>query len=136
MIDWERVRERQAEVVTPSNWEAPRIMPMGWREIRRLDDGAAYRNYDAKLVAILSCAYESDGKPWLHLSVSHRERVPSWSELKKCKELFLGDRYAYSVMPPAREYVNIDKRVLHLFAQLDIDAPSVFPDFTGGTGSI
>lgn len=119
-------------------WEAPRVMPPSWREIvQERDDrgGAKYVNAAAKLTAILTCGFELDGRAWLHLSVSHRERVPTWGELRVAKEQFLGDREAYQVLPPRARYVNIHNNVLHLFALLDEEA-SALPDFTGGTGSL
>jgi hypothetical protein len=67
--------------------------------------------------------------------VSHRNRVPSWRELVSVKELFLGDREAYKVLPPKSRYVNIHPNVLHVFALLDEHA-SALPDFTRGTGGL
>ena len=71
-----------------------------------------------------------DGELWAHLSVSNvaRQRVPSWRELKWCKEYFLGDRKAVQVLPPRAEYVNINPHVLHLYTCLERDP---LPDFRG-----
>jgi len=117
-------------------WEAPQIIPAEWVEFDRDASGAArYQNARRGLGAILSCSIENDGRTWLHLSVSHRIRVPKWKELVDAKVVFLGDREAYQVIPPKARYVNIDSRVLHLWALRDKDA-SVLPDFTRGTRSI
>lgn len=117
-------------------WEAPRVLPASWREVERDRDGSAkYRNAAARLACILTCNVELDGRAWLHLSVSHAERIPTWGEMRVCKEQFLGDREAYSVMPPRARYVNLHNNVLHLFALLD-EQQSALPDFTGGTGSL
>jgi len=42
---------------------------------------------------------------------------------------------AYQVIPPKARYVNINERVLHVFALLD-EAATALPDFTRGTGSL
>ncbi len=117
-------------------WEAPRVLPASWREVERdKDGGAKYRNPNQKLAAILTCSVELDGRAWLHLSLSHATRVPTWGEMRVAKEQFLGDREAYSILPPRARYVNIHNNVLHLFALLD-EKQCALPDFTGGTGSL
>lgn len=112
----------------------PRVMPAGWRELERRADGFKAHHSIKSLVIIIS-AEAYDGKRWLHLSCSHRQRLPKWSELVEAKELFLGvERYAYQVVPPRSRYVNIHRNVLHLFTCLDGEPP--LPDFTSGTGSL
>lgn len=112
----------------------PAIVPAGWRALDRRSDGVAYRHAIRRLLVILS-AEEHDDRRWLHLSCSHAERLPKWSELVDVKELFLGvERYAYQVVPPRSRYVNIHPNVLHLFAPLDDPPP--LPDFTRGSGSL
>lgn len=72
-----------------------------------------------------------DGELWGHLSVCAQSpaRVPSWSELRWCKEYFLGgDRKAVQVLPCRAEYVNVHPHVLHLYAPLERDP---LPDFRG-----
>jgi hypothetical protein len=69
-----------------------------------------------------------DGKLWAHLSVSLVDRLPSWKELRWCKEYFLGDRRAIQVLPPRAEYVNLHPFVLHLYAPLEHEP---IPDFRG-----
>ncbi len=111
----------------------PRVLPYGWRVIDTTDDGARYRRGDG-LVLILSGATELDGKRWVHLSISRSDRLPSWDELKECKDLFLGrDVLAVQVLPPASKHVNIHPYVLHLWRCLDGDP---CPDFTRGGGTI
>lgn len=73
-----------------------------------------------------------DGELWAHLSMSvmrrGHERTPTWTELRWCKEYFLGDRKAIQVLPPRAEYVNINPHVLHLYTCLERDP---LPDFRG-----
>lgn len=134
-VDIEKVREAQAVVELVPGWKPPVVLPPHWTIVVMEEDGAKYTSRRLGLGAILSCAKELDGRAWLHLSVSHRDRIPTWLELRDCKELFLGDREAYSVLPPKRRYVNIHPHVLHLFALLDQGATAL-PDFTHGSGSL
>lgn len=115
-------------------WKHP-LPPPGWR---LADDGIGEVNvfYQHRIMGLmvgLSCEREDDGRAYIHLSVSHRSRIPTWGELGKAKEAFLGDLEAYQVLPPRARYVNIDARVLNLYAPLD---GPVLPDFTRGTGGI
>ena len=128
-------REQKRDAANPVPWEAPRVLPPAWEEVERDVSGAKYIARSRNLVAIVSGAFEQDGRAWLHLSVSHRNRVPTWQELAWCKQVFLGDREAYQVLPPRARYVNIHPTVLHVFALLD-ESDAALPDFTRGTGSI
>jgi hypothetical protein len=135
----EFLRARRAkEEAEAEGWEAPRILPPIWEEADRskLDGSTRYECASLKLRAILSCSIEPvDKRAWLHLSVSHKSRIPKWTELAEAKRVFLGNREAYQVLPPKERYVNINARVLHLFALLDEKATAL-PDFTRGTGSL
>lgn len=137
-VDFQAIADAQND---PSRriegWEAPVVLPPDWREFERDDQGGAkYVNSTRRLAAILSCQIEDDGRAWLHLSVSHRERIPTHGEMRTVKELFLGDRYAYAVWPPRVKYVNLHPNVLHVFALLEARDRQPLPDFTGGTGSL
>lgn len=117
-------------------WAAPPA-PKTWMEVERnsWDGGTKYRNPARSLVAMMTCAIQDDGRAWIHFSVSHRKRIPTWGELVVAKEEFLGDAEAYQVLPPRARYVNIDPRVLNIFALRD-PAASALPDFTRGTGAL
>jgi len=115
----------------------PQPAPPGWRRVELGPDGAAYLTGKATgLSAILSGATESDGKRWLHLSVAHRSRTPSWEEFRDAKLAFLGDRYALSVLPPRAAYVNLNPRCLHCFALADPGAAWPLPEFSGVLGGV
>lgn len=112
----------------------PKVLPVGWNLYERSFDGMIVWHAPSFLTVILSGSREDDGKRWLHLSVSHRRRIPAWSELKLAKDLFLGpDLWAIQVLPTADKYVNINPHVLHLWHCVDGLA---LPDFTKGTGLI
>lgn len=113
-------------------WKHP-DPPKGWVIAERGHTNWFYRNAQMSLAVGLSCQIENDGRAYVHLSCSHRLRIPTWGELGKVKESFLGDLEAYQVLPPRNRYVNIDPRVLNLYAPLN---GPVLPDFTRGTGGI
>lgn len=128
------LREAAEQIEVPEGWTPPTVLPPAWHIVELLFDGGKYRNPRRELAAIFSVNRENDGRFWLHLSVSHARRIPTWPELIEVKELFLGDREAYAVAPPRERYINIHPHVLHLFALLD--GEPVLPDFTRGTRSL
>lgn len=68
-----------------------------------------------------------DGKRWMHVSFSRPDRIPTWADLRKVKDTFIGlERLAVQVFPRQSEYVNLHKYVLHLWSCLDGDPT---PDF-------
>jgi len=108
----------------------PRVLPAGWQPLAAQAGG--FVNQQRKLAAIFSVEREADGKRWIHVSVSHRDRVPTWDELTSAKRWLLGpDRWAISILPPEAEYVNDHPYCLHLWHCLD---GGVVPDMRkGGT---
>lgn len=102
--------------------------------VRALDDGLNALRCLVRLDGVkLSTIVEVeciDGELWAHLSVCSQSpaRVPSWAELRWCKEYFLGDRKAVQILPARAEYVNVHPHVLHLYAPLERDP---LPDFRG-----
>lgn len=105
----------------------PRVMPAGWRQ----EEPGVFRRRDGLLV-LASALVEQDGKRWLHVSMSRKNQLPSWGDVRAVKDLFVGrDRYAYQVLPPPSHYVNFHPNVLHLWSCLDGEP---MPDFTRGAG--
>jgi hypothetical protein len=79
---------------------SPDQIPQNWRQTRRGIDGAHYVSR-TKLSVIISCCIEADGNHWVHLSVSRRDRLPTWQELNRVKEIFLGtESLALQVLVP------------------------------------
>jgi hypothetical protein len=133
-LNYEVIANAIAKTEKPEGWDAPRVLPTNWREVQRSADGTtAYQSFHVRV--LLSCSIELDGRAWLHLSISTRERIPNWQEIGHAKRTFLGDREAYQVIPPKARYVNINERVLHVFALLD-ESQTALPDFTRGTNSL
>lgn len=120
--------------VTLAPVECSPILPPDWTLRQAAVDGCLWDNPRRGIRVIASVATEQDGKRWLHVSVSRRDRcLPTWDHLRLVKDLFVGTtRTALQVLPPAAEHVNLAE-VLHLWCCLDGE---VVPDFTRGSGSI
>jgi hypothetical protein len=125
-----------AEPVSAGGY-GPRLAHPDWQLVERGVDGEAYRHRRRPFTLIWSVAVQEDGEIWQHMSMAHRDRVPTWMELVEAKEWLMGtDTYAYQVAPPRRLYVNQNPNVLHLFrmvtgggAALD-NAGKVLPEFS------
>lgn len=116
----------------------PRVLPTQWRQVPTPEvsrGSVTYQNH-SNLLAVLLSAEKAPGthEVWLHVSVSHRDRIPTWEELRDVKDLFVGrDKLALQVLPSADEYVNICWRVLHLWHCPD---RRPVPDFRNEAGAI
>ena len=109
-------------------WSPPTAeeLPCNWSVQAIGADGGAYKSCDG-LVVIISCSIEKDGNSWVHLSLSRKKSVPTWIDLVKVKEIFLGaEALALQVLPPRSEWVNVHEFCLHLYQCLE-DRP--IPDF-------
>lgn len=63
---------------------------------------------------------------WLHVSLSRRNKLPSWSDVREVKDIFIGrERCAMHMIPPEEFYINLHPHTLHLWSRLD--APTVPP---------
>lgn len=99
-----------------------------WEIEKTTEDGAAVSRKN--LFVIFSVNHETDGKYWLHLSVSRSDssKVPSYEDLVFVKKTFVGDdAYAYQVFPPKTKHVNLHPGVLHLWHCFD---GHVIPEFS------
>jgi hypothetical protein len=99
-----------------------------------IDDagGSCWQKLGDELSVIVSESIERDGRVWLHVSMSRPTRLPTWSDMRRVKDAFIGkERKAIQVFPPDSEYVNQHPYCLHLFCCLDGD---VLPDFRRGDG--
>lgn len=112
----------------------PAILPPNWEIVSKVEDGACFRNFYKKMIVIVSCSKELDGKNWLHVSCSRSTRLPAWEELSEVKEIFIGaNKTALQLLPAKDKHVNIHNYCLHLWHCLDGD---VTPDFTRGFNTI
>lgn len=110
------------------------VLPKGWERFPGNESGNAgsWRAAGAAgagrgLAVILSGAVELDGRRWIHVSVSRRDRVPSYEDLALIKRVFIGrDKRALQLFVPEAEHVNVHRFCLHLWHCLDGDG---LPDF-------
>lgn len=106
-------------------------IPAGYvvREIR--NDGMALYSEQKRLSVIISMAEEEDGKKWVHLSMAHKSKLPTWATLKRVKKEFFGKLEAIQVFPDESKSsrVNCHPYCLHLWHCMD---GSALPDFTRG----
>ncbi len=103
--------------------------PSGWYVNQKWGDGYACLQNSGGLRVIIDCEPKSDGKEWIHVSVSRKSWTPSHEDMALVKRDFIGDLYAYSVWPPREVYVNIHNHCLHLWALADNSDGRVLPEF-------
>lgn len=66
----------------------------------------------------------SDGEGWEHVSVSRRDRCPTWEEMAQVKALFWGpDDCVMQLHPPEEDYVSTHPFCLHLWRPVDAEIP-------------
>lgn len=66
----------------------------------------------------------SDAMGWEHVSVSRRDRCPTWDEMCQVKTLFWdGDDCVVQYHPPESEYVNNHPNCLHLWRPIGVALP-------------
>lgn len=64
----------------------------------------------------------SDGLGWEHVSVSRRDRCPTWEEMCQIKDIFWDeDDCVVQFHPPRSEYVNNHPNCLHLWRQAGVE---------------
>lgn len=67
----------------------------------------------------------SDGMGWEHVSVSRPDRMPTWAEMCRIKDLFWdGDDVVIQYHPREAEYVNNHSRCLHMWRPVGITLPT------------
>lgn len=66
----------------------------------------------------------SDESGWDHVSVSCKDRTPTWKEMCFVKDQFFDeDEVAIQYHPAKENYVNIHNFVLHIWKPHNIDVP-------------
>lgn len=115
--------------------------PKGWHFVTRIvvpDDCCGYGTvFDRPKTArapkarvMLSVDEIECGQQWLHLSVSHPHKNPSWHTIKEVKELFMPkDKYAIQMIAPKSEHINIHEHCFHLWMRLD--GPTISDEIKG-----
>ena len=74
----------------------------------------------------------SDELGWEHVSVSRRDRCPTWDEMCQVKDMFwTRDEAVMQLHPPERDYVSDHPYCLHLWRPVDQPIPLPDPIFVG-----
>lgn len=103
---------------------SPEQIFKGWKKDESTIPFANNYSHKSKLYVIASVDDLQDGQgnesKWVHLSVSRKDRLPSWDDLKGVKKMFLGDdKEAVQVFPKQKDYVNLHPYCLHLWAPVE-----------------
>lgn len=77
-----------------------------------------------KLTVIATLDTDDNGITWEHVSVSLKNRLPTWQELKFIKMLFWDtEDEVLQFFPPQSQYVDVHKNCLHLWRPINVDLP-------------
>ena len=130
MIEWVRGVTYQDLPEAEQEALCPRVLPYPWQRHGRM---AAWDS--DRLRVLLSAGIEDDGKRWLHLSCSRRDRrTPTWEDLTKVRDVFAGpEALAIHVVAPRSEHYDagLGMDVMHLWVCLD---GRPIPDFRRARG--
>lgn len=84
------------------------------------NNGAFYIPIKDEILVVIA----SDGADWEHVSVSHKDRCPTWEEMSIIKSMFWDDEdCVVQYHPPKSEYVDLHKTCLHLWRSINQEMP-------------
>ncbi len=130
----EELDERaQSRIIEAYEALLPRVLPAEWSCFgEKFWNAQWYRSLDG--LRVCAAIEDVDGELWIHVSFSRHDRVPSWFDTKRVKELFIGkDRKGIQVLPKSAEYYNHCPNCLHLYACIERDP---LPDFRDASGAL
>ncbi len=95
----------------------------------RIGSDASYGNNGAFVVRLQRgqevFVIASDQLGWEHVSVSRKDRCPTWDEMCQVKSMFWGvDDCVVQYHPPESEYVNNHPFCLHLWRPVGVELPA------------
>lgn len=129
----------QNRVVAALESVFPRVLPVGWRGWGADDFFNArwmISSDGLKVCCEVEMQEHEDGKRdiWLHVSFSRPDRDPSYFDMTRVKETFVGaHRKAIMVLPKREEHFSFAKHCLHFYSPLEADP---LPDFRAECGSL
>lgn len=85
------------------------------------------------LISDYPSGLSGDGRDWIHASMSHQDRLPTYEEMVVLHRAVWPDGWAYEVHAPADKHINLHPNVLHLWGL--VDGSPALPNF-GKFGSI
>lgn len=95
-------------------------------------DGWVMDSWDGESRVIVTAA-DHHGCEWIHASISHTNRMPTYDDLVLLHQATFSDGWAYQVFAPAEHHVNIHAYALHLWGRAD--GKPALPNF-GEMGTI
>lgn len=106
--------------------EMPRVaFASGWSRMLNPNGPDGSETYVHETKRLMAIRGHENGR-W-HLSVSHRERIPTWGELGFARDHLLPANVWLMIAHPPREYwMNLNSRVLHLW---EFDDPHLIGQF-------
>ena len=122
-------RRHRPELLVPrrGRWEGPL-----WHD---RCPGAVFQRGPLSVIASPWDTTGEDADLWLHVSVSHRVRTPTYEELTDARDtLFRPTDTVLHVWPPRSEHFNLHPNCLHLWTPMDGSRP--IPDLRGDGGGV
>lgn len=118
--------------------------PSHWRKLEPMEFPKGTGNIAARcwhhslipITVLRSLSRTSSGIWWIHLSLSRRDRVPSWDEIKKVALDFLGDRTAMHVVAKGKDHINIHPNCFHLWALVNSEDEGAIPNLQNITWEV
>lgn len=91
----------------------------------------AFKTAFGSIIVVSSAPYPvSDQEPeveFLHASISHLNRMPTYEDLIHLHSAVFNDGWAYQIFAPRHRHINIHNYALHLWGRLD--GKMLHPDF-------
>lgn len=82
-------------------------------------DGWVFLGRSGSHVIVSCSAGFEDGQEWVHASISHADRMPTYEDLTALHDSVFGNAPAYQCFVPATEHVNLHEFCLHLWGRAD-----------------
>ena len=99
----------------------PRVLPAEWRLLDDYSNARRWVSTDG-ITVIAEVELHGSAGAWLHVSFSRRNKDPSYFDMRRVKELFVGkSRKAIQVLPAEDEHFNFHPHCLHLWSPLEKD---------------
>lgn len=106
----------EVAILPPNHWQRYANIPCG--DVK--DAASVWKHKLTPLTVLRSLSVAGDGNQWVHVSVSLPDRLPTWVEITKVKNEFIGeDMEAYQVIAAKKDHVNVHSYCLHLWAPAD-----------------
>lgn len=82
--------------------------------------GTIFRHKLIPLTVVISKATLENGDVWKHVAASRKDRLPTWVELSKVKQDFIGsEKEAFHIMPKESDYIDLYFFCFHIWSPLE-----------------